>query len=142
MKTVEDKEKFIELRAGGMSFAKISQEIGVSKPTLIKWNLEFDKEIENRRFLAAEELIEQYRLMQMSRIQIFGEMLNRALEELRNRDFNLVSLKDLLVLINQLESKLVHEGKAIRYTTDQKASFWDSMEEDNGPIKIGLFAQK
>lgn len=43
-----------------MSFVKISPEIGVSKPTLIKWNQEFDKEIENRRFLAAEELIEKW----------------------------------------------------------------------------------
>ena len=142
MKTVKDKEKFLELRAGGMSFAKISQAIGVSKPILIKWNLEFGKEIENRRFLAAEELIEQYNLMQMSRIQVFGEMLNRALDELKNRDFSLAPLKDLLTLINQLEGKLVQECRAIQYSTDQRTSFLDIMREDDNPIKIGLFAQK
>lgn len=141
MKTVKDKEKFMELRAGGMSFAKIAQEIGVSKPTLIKWNLELGTEIENRRFLEVEELLDQYKLMQFSRIKTFGEILAKALGELQGRDFGLVPFKDLLTLINLLEGKLMREGVGIQYTTDQRASPWESIN-GHGPIRIGLFDQK
>jgi transposase-like protein len=142
VKTVEDKEKFIELRAGGMSFAKIAQTIGVSKPTLIKWHLEFNKEIENRRFLAIEEVIELYKLMQKSRIEIFSEMLSKALNELRGRDFRTLSMKELLILINQLEGKLLRESSAVRYTTDQQVSFWASAGEDDGLVQLALFDRK
>jgi DNA-binding XRE family transcriptional regulator len=41
----ESKEKFMELRAHGMSFAQISMQIGVSKTTLIKWNREMAQAI-------------------------------------------------------------------------------------------------
>ena len=55
MKDLQTKEKFIELRARGLSFNKIAEEIEVSKPTLLKWSSEFSEEIANRRFLASEE---------------------------------------------------------------------------------------
>lgn len=140
MKTSKDKEKFIGLRAGGMSFAKIAQEIGVSKPTLIKWNLEFGIEVENRRFLEVEELFDQYRIMHATRIKILGEILGKALEELQSRDFGLTSLKDLIALINHLEVKLMRESGGIQYTTDQQVSRWASIDEHEA-IKIGLFNQ-
>ena len=47
MKDMSIKEKFVELRAQGLSFKKIADEIQVSKPILIKWNSEFNKEITN-----------------------------------------------------------------------------------------------
>jgi transposase len=50
MKTNNEKEKFIELRARGLSFSKIAEEIGVSKPILIKWNSELRKEMQTRNF--------------------------------------------------------------------------------------------
>jgi len=62
MKNNEDKENFIALRAQGISFDKISTEIGVSKPTLLKWDQEFAKEIANLRYLEADSLLTQYKL--------------------------------------------------------------------------------
>lgn len=109
---------------------------------MIKWNLEFDKEIENRRFFATEELLERYELMQASRVKMFSELLSKAICELKTRDLSLLSFKDLLTLADQMENKLKQEGTTIRYTTDQRMSFWESMEEESGPIKIGLFDQK
>ena len=50
VKIFKEKEKFIEMRAQGISFAKISKEINVSKPILIEWNREFEKEIAHRQF--------------------------------------------------------------------------------------------
>ena len=57
MKNHDNKEKFIELRALGLSFDKISLEIGVSKPTLIKWNRECSKEVANLMYFNFEKLI-------------------------------------------------------------------------------------
>jgi len=66
-------------------------------------------------------------IMQMSRIQVFSELLSRALEELHKRDFSLLSLKELLALINQMENKFLREGEAVSYITDQPTS-WDLIE--------------
>jgi len=49
MKENEEKQKFIELRAEGLSYDKISKEIAVSKPTLMKWEKEFSQEIKELR---------------------------------------------------------------------------------------------
>lgn len=125
MKDLETKEKFIELRACGLSFNKIAVEIQVSKPTLIKWNSEFSKEIANRRFLAAEELLEHYQLMKETRMKIFAKTLNQALQELQNRKFDLLSTKDLLSLINYLDTYLAKEAKSLNYVTEEMASIWD-----------------
>jgi len=45
MKNNEVKQKFIELRASGLSFDKISKELDTSKVTLMKWEKEFSQEI-------------------------------------------------------------------------------------------------
>ena len=118
MKDISDKEKFIELRAQGLSFAKISAQIDVSKPILIKWNNEFRKEIANQRFLIAEELIEKYELMKVSRINIFAELLNKAIEELKKRDFETSSIKELIKLVTFLDSNLKAEAESITCITD------------------------
>ncbi len=41
MHTNETKDRFIELRAQGLSLAKIASDLGVSKRTLVDWNHEF-----------------------------------------------------------------------------------------------------
>ena len=106
MKIFKEKEKFIEMRAQGISFTKISKEINVSKPILIEWNREFEKEIAHRQFLATEELLERYDLMRMARLERFTTLLNSALSELKKRNFELLSSKELLDLIRYLEARV------------------------------------
>lgn len=127
MKDLETKEKFIELRARGLSFNKIAEEIRVSKPTLLKWNSEFGKEIGNRRYLASEELLERYQLMKASRMEIFAKTLSQALQELQTRKFDLLSTKELLTLINYLDSHLSKEAKSVNYLTEEMTSIFDEM---------------
>jgi hypothetical protein len=38
MHSIEVRNQFLQLRVAGWSFAQISSRLGVSKPTLIKWN--------------------------------------------------------------------------------------------------------
>lgn len=56
----QDQLKFIELRAFGCIMLKISNEIGVSKPTLIKWLKKFENEIENTRSIEIESIKEKF----------------------------------------------------------------------------------
>lgn len=51
MKDINLKEKFIQLRAKGVSFDKISKETSSSKPTLLKWSEEFEGETVNLAYL-------------------------------------------------------------------------------------------
>ena len=129
MKDISIKEKFVELRARGLSFKKIADEIQVSKPTLIKWNSEFNKEITNLRFLACEELLERYQLMKENRMEIFAKILNQALQELQNRKFDVLSTKDLLTLVNCLDTHLTKAAKSVNYITEEMTSSWDNSLE-------------
>jgi hypothetical protein len=137
MKTDVEKEKFIELRARGLSFSKIAEEIGVSKPILIKWNSELSKEIANQKFLASEELLERYKLMKAARLEVFASTLSGALQELQIRALDTLSPKELLNLISYLESRLTEEATTVSYTTDETVTSW-SLAGDQ-PVKIPLF---
>ena len=127
MKDLETKEKFIELRARGLSFNKIAEEIMVSKPTLLKWSSEFSKEIANRRFLASEELLERYQLTKIARTEVFAKTLNQTLQEFQIRKFDLLSTKDLLTLINFLDTHLSKEAKSVDYLTGEMISILDDV---------------
>ncbi len=102
-----------------MSFNKISEEIGISKPTLIKWNQEFSKEISNQRFLFLEGILEEYQFIKATGIASYGKLLNKALEALEKQDFQDLSIKDLMQIITCSEAKIAEESKCIKYTTDE-----------------------
>lgn len=127
MKDLQTKEKFIELRARGLSFNKIAEKIEVSKPTLLKWSSEFSDEIANRRFLASEELLERYQLTKIARMEVFAKTLNLALQEFQARKFDLLSTKDLLTLINFLDNQLSKEAKSVNYLTGEMTSILDNV---------------
>jgi transposase len=113
------KEKFINLRAEGISFDKISKEINISKPTLIKWNKEFQKEIEDLIFLNAQYLLEQYKLTKQRRIELLTRHLSKINEELDRRDYSELSIKDLLSIKQEYENKLNKELEHIKLHTGE-----------------------
>ena len=49
MKTITEKNEFIELRSKGLSYNKIAEKMKVSKPTLLKWGQEFKRHIRNTK---------------------------------------------------------------------------------------------
>jgi len=58
MKNVNDKERFIELRAEGLSYADIAVALKISKPTLIAWGKTLQMDIRNARTLRMDELFQ------------------------------------------------------------------------------------
>jgi len=102
MKDNSVKEKFVELRASGMSFDKISKELNVSKQSLITWVKEFETEIGNLRKIELEFLQEKYFMLKNQRIELFGEKLKAIKGELDKRDLSEVptaGLYDLFLKI-------------------------------------------
>lgn len=84
-KTTEEIEKFIELRAGGLSYDKIAEQTGISKPTLLKWNRDYGKELEMAQYFELQNLLAQYGVMRKNRVEAVSELLSSALGELKKR---------------------------------------------------------
>lgn len=98
MKNQLDKERFIELRAEGKSYADIAVALKVSKPTLIAWGKELEMDIGNARTLRMDELFEKYAVAKSKRVEVFGERLNAILTELETRSLADVPTSSLLAL--------------------------------------------
>ena len=107
---IEEKARFIELRGKGMSFQKIAEEMGISKPTLIKWNGEFMEQVKEAQYMEFEGLVEQYGLFRKERFEIYCKALNSALKEFQERaetgELKKVPTDKLLNIVEQLEKRL------------------------------------
>lgn len=107
---IEEQAKFIELRGRGMSFQKISEEMGVSKPTLIKWNGELLEQVKEAQYMEFENLVEQYGLFRKERFEVYCKALNSALKEFQERaekgELKNVPTDKLLNIVEQLERRL------------------------------------
>ncbi len=123
MKSNKTKDKFIELRAQGMSFNKIAEDIKVSKVTLMKWEKELDREIAEVRFIELETLREKYYMNKQSRLECYGELLEKAKYELKGRDFSEISIDKLITIMNDLENKFNGELKEIKCVSEEKKPF-------------------
>ena len=110
VRNIEEQARFIELRARGMSFQKIAEEMGVSKPTLIKWNGELLEQVKEAQYMEFENLVEQYGLFRKRRFEIYCKALNSALKEFQERaetgELKNVPTDKLLNLVEQLEKRV------------------------------------
>ena len=110
VKGIEQQARFIELRGKGMSFQKIAEEMGVSKPTLIKWNGELLEQVKEAQYMEFEGLVEQYGLFRKERFEVYCKALNSALKEFEDRaekgELKSVPTDKLLNLVEQLEKRL------------------------------------
>ncbi len=95
----DKKHRFIQLRANGLSFNKISEEIQVSKPTLIEWSKVFQFEIANLRAIEMEALQQECYVAKRARIKLLGKQLKLIETELNSRkDISKLPTKDLVRL--------------------------------------------
>lgn len=136
MKTKDEKEKFIELRASGLSFDKIAEMINVSKPVLISWNVEFKKEINNLEYFRYQAILEQYKLIQEKRIEFLSVQLNKINDAINTKSYEDASLKELILIRKELNSELLLETKDKNYLTGVMESIFDFSNEDEKTIKL------
>jgi hypothetical protein len=147
METLEIKNRFIELRAKGFSFDKISKQLGKAKQTLIDWNKEFNQEILNLKALEIEVLNEKYFLTKEKRIETFGILLNNLKSEIIKRDLRDIPTDKLLDLFlkysNQIQKEIVKPE--FKTSTEMREEVLDqellksltTLTTENNLLKVG-----
>jgi len=108
------KNKFVEMRAAGMSYAKIAMALHVSKNTLLRWSKDFAGEISKMKSARLEELCEKYLLAKERRVELFGEQVLRLREELADRDLSELGTPALLRLYLRYLGAVSREIEPIR----------------------------
>ncbi len=122
---MDQKEQFIEMRAKEVPYEQISKELGVSKPTLIKWGKELEFEVSNRKSLELELLHEKYYVSKKKRIEFFGEQMNQLNAELKKRDLSEIPTEKIIELRMKTISLLKQEETTL--SLKEKKSIGDSL---------------
>ena len=123
------KNKFIELKAKGLSYDKISKRLKTSKQTLINWGREFEKEIEELKGYELEALREKYYLQKEKRLELFGEEILRLKKEIVKRKLNKIPTYRLFDLLLKIYSLLDREDKNMFETDRMHAQTQKIIEE-------------
>ncbi len=105
----DKKRRILELRATGLSYAKISKEVGVAKQTAINVCKAQEEEIATLEALNMEELYEQHRITKRERIAAHASLLARIRTEIEGRDFTDVSTDKLVDLYLKTSASLSGE---------------------------------
>ena len=116
----ELKDQFIELRAKGLSYAKIAKKLKVSKSTLANWSSELEGEIASLRAMELEALYEEYFMAKEGRIKFLGDQLKEIQAELKTRKLDQVSTDKLLELELKVFQALKEEHVEVRPLSDQE----------------------
>jgi hypothetical protein len=95
---IDKKMLFIHHRAKGESFDRISQAIGVSKPTLIKMAKEFAEEIDDLEEIYTKDLLEYHRLSVTKQLGIFGKRLDTIQSQLNDKKMAAMGTTELVNL--------------------------------------------
>jgi len=115
-KSIEEAEQFIQLRAKGLSFDKIAEQTGISKPTLLKWQKSYNKEIDEAMFFELQNTLEQYQVMRKNRVEVIAELLASALGEMKQRagsqSLTRLPTDKLVSLVLTLEERLQKETES------------------------------
>ena len=112
-KTTAEIEKFIELRAQGLSYDRIAEETGTSKPTLLKWSSQYGRELEQAQYFELQALLQQYGLMRKNRVEGVSILLQAVIEEMKkragNESLSRLPTDKLFTLYLALEGRLEEE---------------------------------
>lgn len=121
---LEKQQRFIELRAEGLSFDEIAKKVNISKPTLIKWSKELKDKIEEVTQIIEEQFLAEQRIKNIARAQKISDELDKAYSALGNTNYEKMNKKDLINVIKILEDKLnlktqVNKGdEGIKYSVE------------------------
>ena len=130
--TMAEKIRFMEMRANGYSFGKIAAEMGISKPTLIKWAVQYEDEIETLAATELEMVLDRHGLIRQQEAEAIATQLERVGKAIEAQDLNKLPLRDLLLMKNNLEGKLAEYVRASRIHTGKdipRRAVWDPQEK-------------
>jgi len=119
MHSIETKNQFIKLRAQGWSFARISAQLRVSKPTLLAWNRELQSQLRSPRALELQALQEAL-LPQEEEIRCLA-FLRVIEQELASRNLRHMSTDELCRFACLLRDR-ISELEAVKERSNQRSN--------------------
>jgi len=125
MKDQATKDTFIEMRAGGISFAAIAKKLHVAKRTLIEWSKQCQEEIDNLRAIEDEALRERHRVTVAARLETLGGLEERIVTELKKRKLDSMGTKELAELLFKCDAILAGLVAPVRFKKTYKYNLGD-----------------
>jgi hypothetical protein len=122
VKDQETVQKFIELRSRGISFARIAEQLGVAKSTLILWSREHQHLIQNLRAIEWEDFVDRTLASKEERLKAISEQLRRLETELAQRDLTSIPTARLQSLAEQLRRRLDRETPSTLFSAGVELS--------------------
>jgi len=116
MKDQETIQQFIQLRAQGISFARIATKLGVAKSTLILWSREHQHLIQNLRTIEWEDFVDQTLTSKKERLQALSEQLRRLETEFASRDIASIPTPQIQTMAERLRRRLDRECGDTRFS--------------------------
>lgn len=120
----DKQQKFILLRADGISFDKIAIQLKVSKASLIQWSKLFEDEIKEIQFEAFIKIKELHSFNTQSRYNTLLEQLKIIDDGIESADLSKATIKDLytvkndiLMQVDKIENKIKTSAR-IKVTND------------------------
>ena len=104
MITDKQKNQIADLRAVGMSFQKIADELKISKPTIIHAAREMEFLIINLRNIEIEALKEKLELTHRHRLETLSKMLEKIRTDILSRDLSNIPADKLIELYMKIET--------------------------------------
>ena len=114
----EKQREFVKLRAGGLSYSKIAEKMGIGRRTLIGWSKKLRSEINNLQQIEYEALREEYLLSRRQRIRVLGTQLQMVISEIMKRDVSEVPTWRLVKIQNRLVRELAEENEDMTFETE------------------------
>lgn len=112
--TMTDKQnRFLTLRADGVTFDAIAKELQTSKPTLIQWSKLFENEIKDLQFESFLKIKEAYSWSVKAKYETLLKQLSKIDDAILKADLTSSNIKDLFTIKNSLLAQLESIEKKI-----------------------------
>jgi len=125
-----EKEKFVDLRAQGKSFAEIADILDVARSTLFNWQADLLNELREQRFVEYESLCRQNHLTRKELLERNIELLKRIDSEIDSSESAKANTKDLFKLRDSLLSKILKELNSSNIRIGEKTDLEKLIESE------------
>ncbi len=126
----DKQNRFLTLRADGVTFDAIAKELQTSKPTLIQWSKLFENEIKDLQFESFLKIKEAYSWSVKAKYETLLKQLSKIDDAILKADLTSSNIKDLFTIKNSLLTQLesiekkisvdAHVNKTDEYGTKEK----------------------
>lgn len=128
----DEKEKFVNLRAQGKSFAEIADILDVARSTLFNWQADLTNELREQRFVEYDSLCRQNHLTRKELLKRNIDLLKRIDSEIDSSESAKANIKDFFKLRDFLLSKILKELNSANIRIGEKTDLEKLLGEDQG----------